>query len=97
MLRNPSMILWVVVVAVVVGLYALTGSPTPSPEGKTLIRMWHPWPGSAGMEVRRLVDVPASGHDREGAVQRPEDGARDLVPASAVGTDGFFIGPIGLI
>lgn len=38
-------------------LFSLTGSPPAPPPGKTIINVWHPWPGDQGEEFRRLVDV----------------------------------------
>ena len=38
-------------------LFSLTGSPPDPPEGKTIITVWHPWPGDHGEEFRRLVGM----------------------------------------
>jgi len=49
--------LFAVVLAVLGGLFAVTGAPPVPPQGKTIINVWHPWPGDQGEEFRRLVDI----------------------------------------
>jgi len=45
-------------VAALVGLlYSFTGSPPTPPPGKTIVTVWHPWPGDQGEEFRRLAGV----------------------------------------
>jgi len=51
-----TLLLFAALGAFLVVLYTLTGSPPAPPQGKTIINVWHPWPGSQGEEFRRLVD-----------------------------------------
>ena len=37
-------------------LYSMTGTPPSPPAGKTIINVWHPWPGNDGQEFRKLVE-----------------------------------------
>lgn len=48
--------LFVVLVAILVGLYLLTGTKPEAPEGKVIINAWHPWGGSDNEAFRRLID-----------------------------------------
>jgi ABC-type glycerol-3-phosphate transport system substrate-binding protein len=50
--------------AVLAGLFFMTGSPPEPPQGKVLIDIWHPWPGDQGEEFRRLVDLFNAGNDQ---------------------------------
>ena len=44
-------------VALILGvLYSMTGTPPSPPEGKTILNVWHPWPGNDGQEFRKLVE-----------------------------------------
>ncbi len=52
-----TVFIFATLVAVLTGLYALTGAPPDPPEGETIIDVWHPWPGDQGEEFRRLVGV----------------------------------------
>jgi len=44
-------------IAVLLLLFSLTGSPPAPPSGKVIINVWHPWPGDSGEEFRRLIDL----------------------------------------
>ena len=52
-----TILVFAVIVTALGVLYALTGSPPAPPAGKTVITVWHPWPGDQGEEFRRLVDL----------------------------------------
>ncbi|MBN2310761.1 MAG: ABC transporter substrate-binding protein [Candidatus Hydrogenedentes bacterium] len=56
MSKARTILFFVGLVAVLAGLYALTGAPPEAPPGKVIIDVWHPWPGDQGDEFRRLVD-----------------------------------------
>ncbi|HOE65311.1 MAG TPA: ABC transporter substrate-binding protein [Candidatus Hydrogenedentes bacterium] len=51
-----TLILFVAIGVLLTGLYSLTGAPAPSPPGKQVITLWHPWGGNDGKEFRRLVE-----------------------------------------
>ncbi len=50
-----SLLPFAAIAVVLAVLYSMTGSPPEPPEGKTIINVWHPWPGDQGEEFRRLV------------------------------------------
>ncbi|MCP4645148.1 MAG: ABC transporter substrate-binding protein [bacterium] len=58
-----SILLFAGVIAGLAILYSLTGTPPDPPDGKTVVDVWHPWPGDQGEEFRRLVDVFNSTND----------------------------------
>lgn len=55
--KSRTLLFFVCLGAALGGLYLLTGSPPQAEAGKTIIDVWHPWPGSQGAEFRRLVGV----------------------------------------
>jgi ABC-type glycerol-3-phosphate transport system substrate-binding protein len=44
------------IAAVLYALLSATGTPPVPPPGKTILNVWHPWPGESGEEFRRLID-----------------------------------------
>jgi len=51
------LLVFAAIAALLFALYTRTGAPPPPPEGKTVVTVWHPWPGDQGEEFRRLVEV----------------------------------------
>ncbi len=50
------------VVAGLAALFSMTGAPPLPPHDKTIINVWHPWPGDQGEEFRRLVGIFNANH-----------------------------------